>query len=146
MTYLALFNSLNVMRVCYSNWYSLPVFLEIPQKSDHSVPSNKWKQIKPVSRYYERGFPWSGPGFGLDLNSMLHLFQINSLTKKRILAQSLQHTGSDIFLIASNLNILLPSLAKNILWILDSCVELIFQLKFTLLLILHFILVHVMLF
>lgn len=42
----------------------------------------------------------------------------------------------------SNLNLLLPSLAKNTAWIPDSCVELIFQLKFTLLLILHFISVH----
>ena len=45
----------------------------------------------------------------------------------------------DISSSESNLYILLPSLAKNTFWILDSCVELIFQLKFTLLLILPLI-------
>lgn len=57
------------------------------------------------------------------------------------------HTGEkpptcrqrDISSSESNLYILLPSLAKNTFWILDSCVELIFQLKFTLLLILPLI-------
>lgn len=111
--------------------------------TQHQITNeNKQTKKKLACRYYERWFPWSGPGFGLGLNSMLYLFKINSLAKKGILSQSPQHIGNDIFLTASNLNILLPSLAKNILWILDCCVELIFQLKFTLLLILHFILAH----
>lgn len=63
--------------------------------------------------------------------------------EKVVLVKSLQHVGSyDISSSESNLNILLPSIAKNTVWIPDSCVELIFQLKFTLLLILQLISMH----
>lgn len=72
---------------------------------------------------------------------MLHFFKIH-LWESCTCEKPPTCRQNDISSSESNLNILLPSIAKNTVWIPSSCVELIFQLKFTLLLMFQLTSIH----
>ena len=112
------------------------------KKSVCPAPSNKWKQ-EPAYRYY-------GNGLSMVRSMLVDWVYITCHTCSKLIPLWKSHTCKkpatcrqyDICSSESNFFILLPSLAKNTFWILGSCVGLTFQLKFTLLLILHLISVH----